>query len=127
MRITLSAIHINDQEEALTFYTQTLGFVKKQDLRSGDFRWLSVSTDTGNSLELVLEPNTHPAAQAYQKALYADGIPVTSLEVDNIKEMHNQLLEKGVRFKMPPTDVGSAWIAIFDDTCGNWVQIHTQN
>lgn len=127
MRITLSSIHINDQEEALTFYTQTLGFVKKQDLRSGDYRWLSVSTDADSSFELVLEPNAHPAALVYQKALYADGIPATSFEVDNIQEICEQLLTKGVHFKMPPTDVGSAWIAIFDDTCGNWIQMHKQN
>ena len=127
MRITLSSIHINDQEEALTFYTHTLGFVKKQDLRSGDYRWLSVSSNSESSLELVLEPNEHPAALAYQKALYKDGIPATSLEVDNIHKTHEQLLAKGVTFKMPPTDVGSAWIAVFDDTCGNWIQIHKQN
>ena len=128
MRITLNSILVPDQDSALRFYTEVLGFSLKIDLPIGDFRWLTVvSPDDPDGTQLVLEPNAHPAAAAYQQALHKDGIPLTSFAVGDIESEHKRLLERGVVFKMGPTDMGGTKLAVFDDTCGNFIQIYQEN
>lgn len=125
MRIRLNSIIVHDQDGALRFYTGVLGFVKKTDLPAGDFRWLTVSSaDEPDGTELVLEPNANPAAATYQAALFEARIPLTAFEVDDIEAEHVRLLGRGVEFSTRPTDAGTAIIAIFDDTCGNWIQLY---
>ena len=121
MRIKLNSIFVNDQEKALRFYTDVLGFRKKQDFPVGGARWITVV-----SPELVLEPNGHPAASAYQAALMKDGIPCTALESTDIQTEVKRLKEKGVVFMIEPTNAGTVIIAIFADTCGNLIQIYQQ-
>ena len=128
MRITLNSIIVPDQDSALHFYTEVLGFSLKIDLPIGDFRWLTVvSPEDPEGTQLVLEPNAHPAAAIYQQALYEDGIPLTSFAVGDIESEHKRLLERGVVFKMEPTDMGGTRLAIFDDTCGNFIQIYQES
>ena len=125
MRIKLNSIIVRDQDSALDFYTGVLGFIKKTDLAAGDFRWLTVaSTEDPEGTELVLEPDASPAAATYQRALSEAGIPLTAFEVDDVETEHSRLLGRGVRFSMKPTDVGTAIIAILDDTCGNLIQLY---
>lgn len=125
MRIKLVSVLVEDQEHALRFYTETLGFEKKMDLPAGEYRWLTVvSPEEPNGTEVSLEPNVHPAANTYQKAIYEAGIPMTSFEVDNVSAEHARLEAKGVRFTMAPTEAGETVVAILDDTCGNLIQIH---
>jgi predicted enzyme related to lactoylglutathione lyase len=127
MRIKLNSIFVNDQEKALRFYTDVLGFRKKQDFPVGGARWITVVSPEGpDDLELVLEPNGHPAASAYQSALMKDGIPCTALESTNIESEVKRLKEKGVVFTVEPTNAGTVIIAIFSDTCGNLIQIYQQ-
>ena len=127
MRIKLNSIFVNDQEKALRFYTDVLGFRKKQDFPVGGARWITVVSPEGpDDLELVLEPNGHPAASAYQSALMKDGIPCTALESDDIQTDVKRLKEKGVVFTIEPTHAGTVIIAIFADTCGNLIQIYQQ-
>jgi len=125
MRISLYSIFVNDQDKALEFYTEILGFVKKTEIPMGEVKWLTVA-DSGDSpdIELALEPNSHPAASAYQKALYEDGIPATSFESVDVQQEYERLAAQGVKFRVQPTDVGTTTIAVFDDSCGNWIQIH---
>ena len=124
MRIYVSSVFVDDQAKALTFYTDTLGFVKKTDMPAGDARWLTVvSPEAPDSVELLLEPNAHPAAQAYQQALVADGIPATSFAVDDVQAEYERLRAKGVTFVQPPTEMGPVTTAVLDDTCGNLIQI----
>lgn len=123
MDIRTASIFVEDQAKALTFYTDILGFRKVNDIDLGEFRWLTVSTDGSAETELLLEPNVHPAAKAYQAAIYADGIPATLFHSDDIQEEYKQLTAKGVSFKDKPTQNGSVWLAIFDDGCGNWIQL----
>ena len=124
MRITLVSIHVEDQDRALAFYRDVLGFVAKVDIPMGPYRWLTVvAPDRLDGPELVLEPNAHPAARAYQDALLRDGIPVTSFEVDDVDAEHRRLRGKGVAFTRPPSDAGPVRVAVFADTCGNLVQI----
>ena len=124
MRIKLSSVMVDDQAKALQFYTEKLGFVKKQDVPTGEFRWLTVvSPEAPNEVELLLEPNANPAAQVFQKALFEQGIPLTAFAVDNTQQEYEKLREKGVVFSMEPTDVGTATVAVFEDTCGNLIQI----
>ena len=125
MKISLSSIPVDDQAQALEFYTEKLGFVKKVDVPAGDHRWLTVvSPDDPDGAQLVLEPNLHPASQAYQAALREDGIPITAFESDDVKRDVERLTALGVSFKGEPTDIGDAIFAIFDDTCGNYVQLY---
>ncbi len=125
MKIKLSSVPVNDQESALAFYTEKLGFVKKTDLPAGEHRWLTVvSPEEPDGTELLLEPNANPASKTYQQALFQSGIPIASFAVDDIKEEHSRLLALGVTFKSEPTDVGSAIVAAFEDTCGNLIQIY---
>ncbi|MFO7321271.1 MAG: VOC family protein [Chloroflexota bacterium] len=124
MKIYLTSVFVDDQEKALKFYTDVLGFVKKADFPAGEFKWLTVaSPEQPDGPELLLEPNNNPAAQAYQKALYEQGITAASFAVDNIQQEYERLKARGVSFTMEPTSVGPATIAVFDDTCGNLIQM----
>jgi catechol 2,3-dioxygenase-like lactoylglutathione lyase family enzyme len=124
MRIKLSSIFVKDQEKALEFYTGTLGFVKKSDVPAGEYRWLTVvSPEDPNGVELLLEPNVNPAARAYQEAIFGQGIPATMFFVDNVQQEYDRLKQTGVTFKSGPTEAGPATIAVFEDTCGNLIQI----
>jgi catechol 2,3-dioxygenase-like lactoylglutathione lyase family enzyme len=124
MKIVVTSIFVEDQDKALEFYTEKLGFVKKQDVPSGKYRWITlVSPEDQDGTELLLEPNEHPAAKEYQKKIFADGIPATMFGVADIRKEYERLKEKGVRFTMEPTEMGPVTIAVFDDTCGNLIQI----
>jgi len=126
MRINLSSVLVDDQERALRFYTQTLGFQKKHDVPLGDggCRWLTVvSPEDPDGTELVLEPDEHPACKPFKAALVEDGIPFTSFDVRDVAAEHKRLEALGVRFTQPPTDFGPVITAVFDDTCGNLIQI----
>ncbi|KAA0547166.1 VOC family protein [Bacillus sp. BGMRC 2118] len=128
MKIIVTSIFVQDQEKALQFYTEKLGFVKKHDVPTGEFRWLSlVSPENPEGTELLLEPNQHPAAQEYQKKLFADGIPVTMFGVTDVHKEYERLQNLGVRFMMKPTNAGQVTVAVFDDTCGNYIQIAHNN
>lgn len=128
LRINVTSVLVDDQEKALAFYTDVLGFVKKEDIPLGEFRWLTVvSADDPDGVELVLEPDAHPAAKPFKSAITADGIPWTSFSVDDVQAEHQRLEAAGVRFTLPPTDAGPVTIAIFDDTCGNLIQIAALN
>lgn len=123
MRIELASVFVDDQEKALKFYTEVLGFVKKTELPAGDFKWLTVVSGDREDIELLLEPNANPPAGEYQKAIYAAGIPATSFFIDDIEEEHKRMVELGVSFKMRPTQSGAVKVAVFDDTCGNLIQL----
>ena len=124
MRINLSSVLVDDQEKALRFYTETLGFRKKHDIPLGEHRWLTVvSPEDPDGTELVLEPDEHPAVEPFKSALVEDGIPVTSFAVEDVAEEHRRLNALGVTFTQPPTDYGTVITAVFDDTCGNLIQI----
>ncbi|WP_102272472.1 VOC family protein [Cytobacillus massiliigabonensis] len=124
MKIIVTSIFVGDQDKALKFYSETLGFIKKHDIPTGEFRWITlVSPEDQKGTELLLEPNNHPAAKEYQKKLFADGIPVTMFGVSDIHAEYKRLIEKGVKFTMEPTKMGELTIAVFDDTCGNLIQI----
>ncbi len=125
MRIELTSIFVDDQEKALQFYTAVLGFIKKQDIPVGEARWLTVvSPEAPGGPQLVLEPNGNPAALAYQQALFEQGIPLTAFGVDNIYDEYERLKSLGVLFSTDPTDVGEVIVAVFEDTCGNLIQIY---
>jgi predicted enzyme related to lactoylglutathione lyase len=127
MKIIVTSIFVNDQDKALEFYSETLGFVKKHDVPTGEYRWITlVSSEDQTGTELLLEPNQHPAAKEYQEKLFAEGIPVTMFGVADIHAEYNRLVEKGVKFTMEPTKMGELTIAVFDDTCGNLIQIIQQ-
>lgn len=125
MKIRLNSVIVKDQERALRYYTEVLGFVKKTDLPAGEYRWLTVvSEQEPDGTELVLEPNAHPASAAYQDALFEAGIPLTAFAVDDIEAEYRELQDRGVAFTAEPADVGGTKIAVFDDTCGNLIQIY---
>lgn len=125
MKIYITSVPVDDQSKALAFYTEKLGFVVKHDIPcGGDFRWLTVTSPEGHDdVELLLEPMGHPAAPAYQKALFNDGIPWTQFAVDDLDAEFTRLKGLGVTFKTEPTEMGPAKIAVFEDTCGNLIQI----
>ncbi|WP_153462842.1 VOC family protein [Sediminibacillus terrae] len=124
MKIIVTSIFVEDQDKALEFYADTLGFVKKHDVPAGEHRWITlVSPEEQGGTELLLEPNEHPAAKEYQQKLFADGIPVTMFGVQDIDAEYKRLTEKGVKFTMEPTKIGDVTLAVFDDTCGNLIQI----
>ena len=126
MRITVTSVFVDDQAKALTFYTDVLGFRPKRDIPLGGFRWLTVvSPDAPDGVELLLEPGVHPAATTFQAAIKADGIPCTSFTVDDVQAEYERLLALGVHFTQTPVSAGPVTIAVFDDTCGNLVQIST--
>jgi catechol 2,3-dioxygenase-like lactoylglutathione lyase family enzyme len=124
MRIKLNSIFVDDQDKALRFYTDVLGFVKSQEIPVGEYRWLTVRSPEGGDTELSLEPNANPAAKAYQEALMKQGIPCTAFEVDDIQREYERLRARGVVFTAPPTASGPVTIAVFADTCGNLIQIY---
>lgn len=125
MKIKLISIHVDDQDRALKFYTEMLGFTKKHDVPAGGARWITVVSPQGpDDLELVLEPNSHPAAAAYQAALLKDGIPATAFESDDVHAECSRLKQRGVVFTMAPTQAGPVTLAIFSDTCGNLIQVY---
>ena len=124
MRINLTSVLVDDQDKAERFYTEVLGFRKKTEIPMGRHRWLTVvSPDDPDGVELVLEPDEHPAARPFKQALVADGIPFTSFAVEDVEREYERLLGLGVRFTQPPVDMGPATTAVFDDTCGNLIQI----
>jgi catechol 2,3-dioxygenase-like lactoylglutathione lyase family enzyme len=124
MRIYVTSVLVDDQEKALRFYTDVLGFVKKNDIPLGEARWLTVvSPDDTKGPELLLEPDGHPAAKPFKEALVADGIPATSFAVDDVNAEFERLRGLGVRFTQEPVDMGTVTTAVFDDTCGNLIQI----
>jgi catechol 2,3-dioxygenase-like lactoylglutathione lyase family enzyme len=126
MKITVTSISVQDQAKALRFYTEKLGFVKKRDIPLGDASWLTVvSPEAVDGVELLLEPNAeYPAMKALKEALVRDGIPFTTFEVKDIYAEYERLKSSGVEFTIEPTDVGTTIVAMFDDTCGNLIQIH---
>ncbi|WP_188205581.1 VOC family protein [Alkalibacillus aidingensis] len=127
MNIIVTSVFVEDQDKALRFYTETLGFIKKHDVPAGGARWITlVSPGEEDGTELLLEPNGHPAAKEYQERLFADGIPATMFGVADIHNEYKRLKEQGVEFKMEPTEMGEVTMAIFDDTCGNLIQIIQQ-
>jgi len=124
MRINVTSVLVDDQAKALDFYTDVLGFEKKTDLPTGDSRWLTVvSPEDPDGVELLLEPDGHPAAGPFKRALVADGIPFTSFAVDDVAAEYARLEAAGVAFTQPPTAMGPVTTAVFDDTCGNLIQI----
>ncbi len=128
MKIVLTSVLVDDQDKALRFYTEVLGFVKKTEVPMGEHRWLTVvPKDQPNGVELVLEPDAHPAAKPFKKALVEDGIPYTSFGVDDIQSEYKRLSDAGVRFTQPPVAMGPVTTAVFDDTCGNLIQIAQLN
>ncbi len=124
MRINVTSVYVDDQEKALRFYTEVLGFVKKNDIPLGAHRWLTVVAETEpHGPELLLEPDQHPAVKPFKSALVEDGIPFTSFAVTDVANEHKRLSSVGVRFTQPPTDLGAVITAVLDDTCGNLIQI----
>jgi catechol 2,3-dioxygenase-like lactoylglutathione lyase family enzyme len=124
VRITTASVFVDDQEKALRFYTDILGFQKKTDVPAGEDRWLTVvSPEAPDGVELLLEPDKHPAARPFKEALVADGIPFTSFGVADTRAEYQRLSEAGVRFVQEPADMGPVVTAVLDDTCGNLIQI----
>ncbi len=124
MRINLTSVLVDNQDKALRFYTEVLGFVKKTEVPLGEHRWLTVvAPDAPDGVELLLEPDAHPAARPFKQALVADGIPYTSFAVDDVHAEAERLRALGVRFAQEPTEMGPVTTAVLDDTCGNLIQI----
>jgi catechol 2,3-dioxygenase-like lactoylglutathione lyase family enzyme len=124
MKIKLTSIHVDDQEKALRFYTDVLGFVKKADVTNGPYRWLTVaSAEEPDGTELVLEPNDNPAAKTYQQALLEKKIPAAMFHTDNLQRDYDRLAGLGVTFATPLTKEAWGSMAVLDDTCGNLVQL----
>jgi catechol 2,3-dioxygenase-like lactoylglutathione lyase family enzyme len=124
MKITLTSVLVDDQARALAFYTDVLGFEKKHDIPMGAHRWLTVvSPQAPDGVELVLEPDEHPAAKPFKAALVEDGIPFTSFGVEDVQGEYERLRGLGVRFTQEPTTMGPVTTAVLDDTCGNLIQI----
>lgn len=139
MRINLASVLVDDQDKALAFYTEMLGFVKKTEIPLGEgsagagagpggaARWLTVvSPEQPEGTELVLEPDEHPAAKPFKEALVSDGVPFTSFAVDDVKAEYERLRAAGVRFTQEPVQMGPVTTAVFDDTCGNLIQIASE-
>jgi catechol 2,3-dioxygenase-like lactoylglutathione lyase family enzyme len=128
IKIVVTSVLVDDQEKALRFYTEVLGFVKKHDIPMGEHRWLTVvSKGQPDGVELLLEPDAHPAAGPFKEALVRDGIPYTSFGVDDIQAEYQRLTAAGVRFTQPPVAMGPVTTAVLDDTCGNLIQIAQKN
>jgi catechol 2,3-dioxygenase-like lactoylglutathione lyase family enzyme len=124
MKIVVTSVLVDDQEKALRFYTDVLGFEKKEDIDMGDGRWLTVvSSQDRDGVELLLEPDAHPAAKPFNAALVEDGIPYASFGVDDLQAEFSRLRNLGVTFTQEPVDLGPVKTAVFDDTCGNLIQI----
>ena len=124
MKIHLTSVFVDDQSKALDFYTNTLGFTKKHDIPLGAHRWLTVTAPEDlDGVELILEPDAHPAVRPFKHALVEDGIPFKSFAVADIHAEHKRLTTRGVSFTQPPTDFGPVITAVLDDTCGNLIQL----
>jgi catechol 2,3-dioxygenase-like lactoylglutathione lyase family enzyme len=124
VRINLTSVYVDDQEKALRFYTDVLGFVKKAEIPMGEHRWLTVvSPEEPDGVELLLEPDNHPAARPFKEAIVADGIPFTSFAVADVHAEFDRLKGLGVTFTQEPASMGPVTTAVFDDTCGNLIQI----
>ncbi|KQZ91539.1 MULTISPECIES: VOC family protein [unclassified Pseudomonas] len=128
MKIVVTSVMVDDQDKALAFYRDVLGFELKHDIPMGQFRWLTLtSTGDPDGVELLLEPDAHPAAKPFKSAIKQDGIPYTSFGVDDVHAEYQRLLAAGVHFTQPPTAMGPVTTAVFDDTCGNLIQIAQKN
>ncbi len=128
MRLNITSVFVDDQAKALKFYTEVLGFKKKHDVPLGEFSWLTVvSPEDEDGTELLLEPSNHPAVAPFRLALVEDGIPYNQFAVDDVNQEYVRLQSAGVRFTQEPLDMGSVTTAVFDDTCGNLIQILSQN
>ena len=124
MKIKLTSLYVDDQEKALRFYSEVLGFTKKADFSNGPFRWLTVaSPDEPDGTELQLALNDNPAAKAYQQAMFQQRQPAIMLYTDDVKGDHERIKSRGAEFTMPPTEVTGSTIAQLNDTCGNLIQI----
>jgi len=124
MKIKVTSVMVDNQDKALKFYTEILGFIKKTEIPLGEHKWLTVvSPEAPDEVELLLEPMGIEAAKVFQKALYSAGIPLTAFNVDDIQKEYERLEKLGVKFSMKPTKMGPATLAVFDDTCGNNIQI----
>ena len=124
MKIKVTSIYVNDQKNALRFYTEVLGFVKKADFAQGPFRWLTVaSPEEPDGTELQLALNDNPAAKAYQQAMFQQGQPATMFYTDDVRSDYERIKARGAEFTMPPTDVTASTIAMLKDTCGNLIQL----
>jgi len=127
VKINITSVLVDDQEKALRFYTEVLGFQKKNDSPVGEARWLTVvSPDEPDGVELLLEPDGHPAAKPFKAALVDDGIPFTSFAVDDVHKEYERLRGLGVRFTQEPAQMGEVTAAVLDDTCGNLIMIASQ-
>jgi catechol 2,3-dioxygenase-like lactoylglutathione lyase family enzyme len=125
MKIKLNSVLVDDQDKALKFYTEVLGFVKCREIPVGAYRWITVVSPEGHQdVELALEPNANPAALTYQRALFEQRIPLTAFEVDDIQKDYRRLKNLGVLFTLEPTRAGPITLAVFSDTCGNLIQIY---
>jgi glyoxylase I family protein len=125
VRIKLTSIVVDDQDKALRFYTDVLGFQKRHEIPMGEYKWLTVvSPDGPNDIELSLEPNANPAAKTFQEAMFKQGIPLAAFEVSNIQAEYARLAKHGVAFTREPTKAGPVTIAILSDTCGNLIQLY---
>jgi predicted enzyme related to lactoylglutathione lyase len=124
VKIKLTSVYVDDQEKALRFYTEVLGFAKKADFSQGPFRWLTVaSPEEPDGTELQLALNDNPAAQAYQRAMFQNGRPAAMFYTDDVKGDYERIKARGAEFTMPPTDVTASTIAMLNDTCGNLIQL----
>ena len=125
MKIRLTSVFVDDQDVALEFYTEVLGFQKKQDFPVGEFKWLTVvSPEEPDGVELLLEPSDNPAAKDFKASIFKQGIAAAAFAVDDIQGDYERLKQLGVDFKMEPTEMGTTTVALFDDTCGNLIQIY---
>jgi predicted enzyme related to lactoylglutathione lyase len=128
MKIKLTSVMVDDQEKALKFYTEVLSFVKRNDVPLGEFKWLTVVSPEGpNDVELLLEPMGFPPAKTYQRALFEAGIPSAVFVVDDIQKEYERMKKLGVAFRSEPTKTGPVTVAVFEDTCGNLIQIAQAN
>lgn len=125
MQIKLSSIVVDDQDRALAFYSEVLGFEKRHDIPVGEFRWITlVSPEAPDGVELVLEPNANPASGAYQRAIFEQGIPYTAFAVTDLRAEYERMKALGVAFRGEPTQMGPTLAVSFDDTCGNLIQLY---
>jgi catechol 2,3-dioxygenase-like lactoylglutathione lyase family enzyme len=125
MKIKLTSVYVDDQDKALKFYTEVLGFVKKADFPAGEFKWLTVvSPEEPDGTELILEPSDNPATKAFKQAIFEQGIPLAAFQVDDIHKEYERMKALGVRFTQEPTPMGPTTQAVFEDTCGNLIQIY---
>ena len=128
MKINLTSVFVDDQEKALRFYTDVLGFVKKTEIPMGEVRWLTVvGPGEPDGVELLLEPSGHPAVGPFKRALVDDGIPYASFAVEDVRREYERLRSAGVHFTQPPVEMGPVTTAVLDDTCGNLIQIAQHN